>query len=69
MSKTFKAACLQLNSGRDPGPNIGNLRTLARRARDAGADFIMSPEVSDMIEPDRAERFRKARPEPEHPML
>jgi len=69
MSKPFKAACLQLNSARDPAPNIESLRELARRARAAGADLIMSPEVSDMIEPDRAERFRKARTEAEHPML
>ena len=69
MSTPFKAACLQLTSGRDVVPNIESLRTLARRARDAGADLIMSPEVSDMIEPDRAERFRKARLEADHPML
>ncbi|HKX06912.1 MAG TPA: carbon-nitrogen hydrolase family protein [Stellaceae bacterium] len=69
MSTTFKAACLQMSAGRDPAPNIESLRELARRARDAGADLIMSPEVSDMIEPDRAERFRKARTEAEHPML
>jgi predicted amidohydrolase len=69
MSTTFKAACLQMSARRDPAPNIESLRELARRARDAGADLIMSPEVSDMIEPDRAERFRKARTEAEHPML
>ena len=69
MSTSFKVACLQLNSARDPAPNIESLRELARRAREAGAELIMSPEVSDMIEPDRAERFRKARTEAEHPML
>jgi predicted amidohydrolase len=69
MSAPFKAACLQLNSGRDLEPNIESLRVLARRARDAGAELIMSPEVSDMIEPDRAERFRKAHAEGGHPML
>jgi deaminated glutathione amidase len=69
MSARFKAACLQLSSGRDVAPNIESLRQLAHRARDSGADFIMSPEVSDMIEPDRAERFRKARSEAGHPML
>ena len=31
-------------------------RELVRRARDAGADLIMTPEVSDMIEPRRALR-------------
>jgi len=69
MSTSFKVACLQLNSARDPAPNIESLRELARRAREAGAELIMSPEVSDMIEPDRAERIRKARTEAEHPML
>jgi deaminated glutathione amidase len=69
MSALFKAACLQLSSRRDVAPNTESLRALARRARDAGADLIMSPEVSDMIEPDRAERLRKALPEAEHPML
>jgi len=69
MSGVFKAACLQLNSARDVGPNIESFRTLARRAREQGADLIMSPEVSDMIEPDRKLRFEKARGEDEHPML
>jgi len=69
MSIPFKAACLQFTSARDVAPNIETFRSLARRARDQGAEFIMTPEVSDMIEPDRAERMRKARPEGEHPML
>ena len=69
MSAAFKVACLQLNSERDVAPNIESLRTLARSARERGADLIMTPEVSDMIEPDRALRFEKARAESEHPML
>jgi predicted amidohydrolase len=40
-----------------------------RRARDAGADLILTPEVSDMIEPKRALREEKARAENAHPML
>ncbi len=66
---TFTVACLQLNSGRDVRPNIATAATLVRRARDAGADFIMTPEVSDMIEPKRALRQEKARDEAAHPML
>src|SRR5215469_2838689 len=69
MTQTFKAACLQLNSAREVEPNIAMLETLARRARAEGADLIMTPEVSDMIEPERALRFEKARAEGEHPML
>ena len=69
MSEAFKAACLQLNSAREVEPNIAALEQLAREARRQGADLIMTPEVSDMIEPERALRFEKARAEAEHPML
>ena len=66
---SFKAACIQLNSGREVEPNIRAASALVRRARDAGADLIMTPEVSDMIEPKRALREAKARAESAHPML
>jgi len=65
----FTAACVQLNSGREIEPNIRVASALVRRARDAGADLIMTPEVSDMIEPKRALRLEKARDEASHPML
>ncbi len=66
---TFTAACIQLNSGREIEPNIRAATDLVRRARDAGADLIMTPEVSDMIEPRRALRLEKARDEASHEML
>jgi predicted amidohydrolase len=65
----FTAACVQLNSGREIEPNIRLAADLVRRARDAGADLIMTPEVSDMIEPKRSLRSEKARDEASHPML
>jgi predicted amidohydrolase len=65
----FTAACVQLSSGRDIEPNIAIAADLVRRARDAGADLIMTPEVSDMIEPKRTARAEKARDESSHPML
>ena len=66
---SVKAACIQLNAGREIEPNIRAAADLVRRARDAGADLIMTPEVSDMIEPKRALRLDKAREEAAHPML
>jgi deaminated glutathione amidase len=66
---SFKAACIQLNAGREVEPNIRAASDLVRRARDAGAELIMTPEVSDMIEPKRALRDEKARLESKHPML
>jgi deaminated glutathione amidase len=65
----FKAACIQLSAGRDIEPNIKAASELVRRARDAGAALVMTPEVSDMIEPKRAARIEKARDEASHPML
>jgi predicted amidohydrolase len=69
VSARFTAACVQLTSGPEVEPNIAALSQLVRRAGAAGAQFIMTPEVSDMIEPDRKLRLEKARPEATHPML
>jgi len=69
VSAGFTAACLQLTSEREVEPNIAAVRDLARRARDRGADLIMTPEVTDMLEPRRDAMLAKARPEPEHAML
>ncbi len=69
MSGEFTAACLQLTSAREVEPNIVTVRDLARRARDRGADLIMTPEVTDMIEPKRAIGLAKAKAEADHPML
>ena len=66
---SFKAACIQITAGREIEPNIAAARELVRRARDAGAELIMTPEVSDMIEPQRQARLEKARDEASHPML
>jgi len=66
---SFTAACIQLNSARDIEPNLRVSADLIRRARDAGAELVMTPEVSDMIEPKRALRLAKARDEAAHPML
>ena len=69
MSAAFTAACLQLSSGREIAPNIAVAQRLVRTAREQGAELIMTPEVSDMIEPDRERRREKAQTEAAHPML
>jgi predicted amidohydrolase len=69
MSKVFRAACVQLTSGPEIEANIAKASDLVRRARGQGADFILTPEVSDMIEPKRALALDKAKPESGHAML
>ncbi len=69
MSKVFRAACIQLTSGPEIAANIAAASDLVRRARGQGADFILTPEVSDMIEPKRDLALDKAKPESAHLML
>jgi deaminated glutathione amidase len=68
MSTSFTAACLQFTAGPDPEPNLRVVSDLIRQARDAGADFIMTPEASNFIESGRRRR-EKARREAEDPFL
>jgi deaminated glutathione amidase len=69
MSGSFMAACLQLTSAREVEPNIVAVRDLSRHARDLGADLIMTPEVTDMLEPRRDALLAKVKLESEHAML
>ena len=64
----FTAACIQFTAGPDPEPNLRQVGELIRRARDAGADFIMTPEASNLIESGRRRRD-KARREADDPFL
>jgi predicted amidohydrolase len=68
MSMSFTAACIQFAAGPDPEPNLRAVSDLIRRARDASADFIMTPEASNFIETGRRRR-EKARPETDDPFL
>lgn len=53
MSDIFKVACVQNTAERDVVPTMATLSDLIRRARDAGGDLIMTPEVCAMLEPRR----------------
>jgi len=66
MTGRFTVACVQMTSGREPDANLAAAETLIRRAREAGAELIMTPETTDMIEPRGRLTFEKARPEAEH---
>ena len=66
---SFIAACVQTNSARAPEVNIRAASDLVRRARDAGAEFILLPEIVNMIEPKRELLFQKAKNEADDPAL
>ncbi len=69
MKSSFTAALVQFTAARDYEPNIATLGNLVRRAREQGADFILTPENSGLIEPDGRLRREKAREEENHPVL
>lgn len=66
---TFTAACIQFTAARNSEPNIRAVSELVRRARDAGADFVLTPENTGMLEPIGKLRREKARDEAHHPVL
>jgi deaminated glutathione amidase len=68
MSASFTTACVQFTAGRDPEANLRVVSDLIRRGRDAGADFIMTPEASNFIESGQRRR-EKARREADDPFL
>ena len=68
MSTNFTVACVQFTAGPDPEPNLRVASDLVRRARDAGADFITTPEASNFIESGKRRR-EKARSEATDPFL
>jgi len=68
VSAPFTAACIQFTAGPDPEPNLREVTRLIRQARDAGADFIMTPEVSNFIESGKRRRD-KAKREADDPFL
>lgn len=50
----MKAALLQLTSGDDPQANIEMVRNMMRQAAGQGAEFILTPEVTNCVSTSRA---------------
>jgi deaminated glutathione amidase len=69
MTSSFTAACIQFTAAREYDSNIRSVSDLVRRARDAGADFVLTPENTGLIEPNGKLRREKARDEANHPVL
>ena len=54
---TLSAACMQLRSGADIAANLRTVRGFAREARAEGAQYILTPENTSIMEEDK-ERLR-----------
>jgi predicted amidohydrolase len=61
----FKAAAVQMRSGRDPGRNVVDFEALVREAAAKGASYVQTPEMTGAIIRDKADRAAAFRPEGE----
>lgn len=62
-TQTFTAAMVQMRSGLLAGPNLEQGRHLIREAALAGAHYVQTPEVSNMMQENRKSLFEHLRAE------
>jgi deaminated glutathione amidase len=65
----FTAACVQMRSGRAPLKNRDAAVALVREAAARGAHFVQTPEMTSLVERERAALFEKVGPEEADPTL
>jgi deaminated glutathione amidase len=58
---TFRAALVQMRSGLDMGRNLADATRLIREAAATGAKLVVTPEITNIFEPDR-DRLRAIAP-------
>lgn len=65
----FRAALVQLCSGRDVERNVADASALIREAAAGGAHYVQTPEVTTLMDLDRANLLARSRPEEGNPAL
>src|SRR6056297_2888958 len=65
----MKAALIQLNSSDDPDENLAVTQSLVAEAAGAGADFVLTPEVTNCVSADRTRQQKVLHPEMTDPTL
>jgi deaminated glutathione amidase len=68
-TKPFRVGLIQMRSERSPRANFEVAAALIREAKSGGADYVQTPEMSNIMETDRARFFAALVPEEEDPML
>ncbi|WP_439530234.1 carbon-nitrogen hydrolase family protein [Pannonibacter sp.] len=66
---SFTAACVQMRSSRSVADNIAQAEDLIRQAASAGAQYVQTPEMSNILERSRADLMQKITLEADDPML
>ena len=66
---SFKAACVQMNSGRSVEANVDAAEALIRSAVEAGAQYVLTPEMTTILDRDKANLLAQIQPEEVDPSL
>ena len=66
---TFRAALIQLNSSTDIAGNIASVEKLTRQAAEAGAHYVQTPEMTNIVQRDRAALQAQISPETRDPAI
>jgi predicted amidohydrolase len=56
---SFNAAMIQMRSGLDPAANLAAALDLIEKAKDAGADYVLTPEMTNILAAKREQLFAK----------
>jgi predicted amidohydrolase len=60
---TFRVGLVQMCSGRDVDRNVADASALVREAARRGAQYVQTPEITTLMETERARLFAAVRPE------
>ncbi len=66
---TFRVALIQMRSGRSPAANLDAATKLIGEAKAGGADYVQTPEMTNILESRRDALMTAIRPEHEDPSL
>ena len=68
-SPRFRVGLVQMRSGRVPARNVDSAVALIREAKSAGADYVLTPEMTNILERNRESLFAAIAPEEKDPAL
>src|SRR5438477_394692 len=62
-TSTFRVGLVQMRSGRTPSANVDSASKFIREAKAGGADYIQTPEMTNILERSRADMLAAIAPE------
>jgi predicted amidohydrolase len=66
---TFKAAAVQMRTGIDVKANVDDAERMIRAAAGAGADYVLTPEMTTILDKDRTRLLAAIAPQEDDPSL